>query len=243
MPLLSNIAELLKDTILPPLCAVCGSLCETYICKSCYLQIRPLGSNICIRCGSFLKNSLPDKKSPGAGSCSLCKNEDYSFYMARSYANYNSAVAEIIRKFKYRKFYYLKDILLSFLKKAYEYYYSGQKIDFIETVPSYSGSIKNNIKSHMQMLMPELSICLKIPYGDNIIKIRDTLRQQELGRQARKINLENSFKIRNSLKAARKNILLADDVFTTGATLNEISRQLKNAGAHKIYILTVARGN
>ena len=163
--------------------------------------------------------------------------------MARSFANYNSAVAEIIRKFKYRKFYYLKDILLSFLKKAYEYYYSGQKIDFIETVPAYSSSIKDNIKSHMQMLMPELSICLKIPYGDNIIKIRNTLRQQELGRQSRRINLENSFKIRNSLKVARKNILLADDVFTTGSTLNQICRQLKNAGAHKIYILTVARGN
>jgi competence protein ComFC len=242
LPLLSNIAEILKDSILPPLCAVCGGLCETYICKSCLSKVKPLGGNICLRCGSALTEYLPGKDSQKLKCCSLCKNEDYSFYMARSFAYYNSAVAEIIRKFKYKKFYYLKGILLSFLKKAYEYYYMGLKFDFIETVPAYIGRAKENIKSHMQMLMPQLSICLKIPYGDNIIKVRQTLKQQELGRQSRKMNLENSFKVRNSLKVARKNILLVDDVFTTGSTLNQISRQLKNAGAQVIYILTVARG-
>jgi len=217
------------------------------------MQIRPLGNDICIRCGSPLKEYGLDKNMAEVKICSLCKNENFSFYRARSYAYYDSGIAEIVRKFKYRKFYYLKGIILSFLKTAYEYYYSGQKIDFIETVPAYCGHLANecslggkfetgNMKSHMQELMPELSICLKIPYGDNIIKIKKTLRQQELNRDLRKVNLDNSFKVRNSLKARGRNFLLIDDVFTTGSTLNEISRQLKKAGARRIYLLTVARG-
>jgi tetratricopeptide (TPR) repeat protein len=49
---------------------------------------------------------------------------------------------------------------------------------------------KEKVKSHMQMLMPELSICLKIPYGDNIIKTRQTLKQQELGKSMRMVLMD-----------------------------------------------------
>ncbi|MBN1298654.1 MAG: ComF family protein [Actinobacteria bacterium] len=256
--MLSSLGHFIKDTIFPPICAVCGSLCQDSVCKSCLSNIKFLGANICQRCGTpasagdIFQTGNYGTKDQQKISCSLCRLEDFSFYMARSFAIYSKEIACIIHKYKYRQLYFLSDILLYFLMTAYEYYYSGQKIELIETVPAIykntftGGSLPEteteNDSGHMRLLAAKLSSCLKIPFGDDIIKIKKTSRQQGLGRTQRKLNIRNSFKVKNCIKVNGKNILLLDDVWTTGSTLNEISRQLKNAGAEKIYVLTVARG-
>jgi len=94
----------------------------------------------------------------------------------------------------------------------------------------------------MQILAEDLSKITRIPFLNNIIKIRDTLKQQKLDYYRRKINLTDAFKVRNCLFSYDKNILLIDDVWTTGSTLNEISSILKKSKANKIYLLTLARG-
>lgn len=224
------------------------------VCGNCTAKIKFLGDDICIRCGSPFKIPVSDKRADAgfdkniskAKICSLCKNEKYFFYSARSFTIYKKEIAEIIHKYKYKKLYYLYEVLLYFLKTAYKFYYYDKKIDFIETVPGYAA---NNAyadmapeKSHMQLIAQRLSACLKIPYGDNVIKLRRTLKQQKLDRDLRKVNLTGTFKARNNIKSYGKNILIIDDVWTTGSTLNEISRAFKKAGAEKIYLLTVARG-
>ncbi|MCL5069897.1 MAG: hypothetical protein M1308_03250 [Actinobacteria bacterium] len=135
-------------------------------------------------------------------------------------------------------------LLAEFLKKAYEKHFSGEKIDFIDTVPNYAvgGQYSQYYKSHMQILAEELSKIIRIPFLNNIIKIRNTSKQQKLDYYLRKNNLNNAFKVRNCLLLCDKNILLIDDVWTTGSTLNEISSILKKSKANKIYLLTLARG-
>ena len=94
----------------------------------------------------------------------------------------------------------------------------------------------------MQVIAARLSNVLNIPFINNIIKIKKTSRQQKLNLFQRKSNLKEAFKVRDNLLVYGKNILLIDDVWTTGATLNEISSVLKKSGANKIYLLTIARG-
>ncbi|MHB1348041.1 MAG: ComF family protein, partial [Candidatus Humimicrobiaceae bacterium] len=77
--------------------------------------------------------------------------------------------------------------------------------------------------------------------GGNILKIKKTSKQQNLGEYERKVNLEGVFKAADMLRVYKKNILLVDDVWTTGNTLNQITKALKNCGAQKIYLLTIAR--
>jgi predicted amidophosphoribosyltransferase len=74
-----------------------------------------------------------------------------------------------------------------------------------------------------------------------MLKVRKTDRQQVLDRSQRKVNLKGAFKTGNCLKVQGKDFLIIDDVWTTGSTLNELSLTLKRSGAHKIYLLTIAR--
>jgi len=250
-----NISGFLKDIILPPVCVLCGRLSPAPLCGSCSCRISFLGRNVCSRCGKPLDNMPPvtgktfavfDKNITSVNICNLCKIEEYHFYAARSFSLYKDTIAELISLFKYRKYYYLKEILAGFLKQAYQAYYKNEKIDFLDTVPDYNMTDKStddyHESNHMQVLAQSFAQKINIQFADNILKIKKTQRQQLLGRNQRITNIEGAFKVRDCLKVAGKNILLVDDVFTTGSTLNGISVTLKNAGAKRIYLLTLARG-
>lgn len=258
-----NLFELAKDILFPPLCVVCGKINSEYLCNDCALDIRIFGRAICHHCGKPLRiDNAGDHDSDSAvvSFCSLCKNENYYFYRARSFCVYEGAIAKIIHKYKYKRYEYLSKVLVSFLKKAYANYYEGEKIDYIDTVPDYSAcyypmkysssrgylinaSHENNMtsKNHMQTLALLFSKLTKIPFADNIIKIKKTFKQQKLDKSLRKVNLSEAFKVKNCLITYGKNFLIIDDVWTTGSTLNEISSVLKKSGANKIFLLTLAR--
>jgi competence protein ComFC len=250
-----NILKLLKDCVLPPFCIVCGKVGPCCVCKGCESSIRLTGKNICSKCGQPFPRLSPeregiDKKTVSGRICSLCKNENFHFYRSRSFAFYEGTTAELIKKYKYRKYYFLRDVLAGFLKTAYKTYYSGEKIDFIETVPDMVqqrdiksfGEMQGQGLNHMQIIAARLAELLNTTYSGNIKKIKKTSRQQLLDRSARRLNTAGAFKVMNRMQAQGKNYLVIDDVWTTGSTLNEVSFALKNAGADRVYLLTIARG-
>ena len=222
----SNIIDFFKDTLIPPLCSVCGKVDPDLLCPGCRSGIIEIGRNICKYCG----RPLPlDSKSPGG--CSFCKNEDYSFFRHRSSTVYTSGVKKLIQKYKYKKIYSLKTIIAAFLRNTYIKCYKYEKIDYIDTVPG----------EHMKILCQTLSKLIRIPFIDNILRTRQTLKQRGLDYFQRKSNIEEAFKVKDCLSISGKSLLLVDDVWTTGSTLSEISRILKNSGALKVYLLTLAR--
>lgn len=164
--------------------------------------------------------------------CSFCKNEDFNFYRHRSFTIYEGEIKKIIKKYKYKKIYDLKEVIAGFLEKAYFRNYKYEKIDYMDTVPG----------EHMEMLCRSLSGLIKIPFAGNILSIKKIIKQQGLDYMQRKINIKEAFKVKNCMLSYGKNILLVDDVWTTGSTLVEISGILKRAGADRIYLLTIARG-
>jgi len=188
--------------------------------------------------GKKIKNNL----------CSSCAESDWSFYRLRSYGIYEGVLKKAIIKYKYNRIENLAKVFADFLSEVFFEHYKNEKIDFIETVSDYnigSDSFFNSsdfLKDHMKIIARNLSDNLKLPYKDNIIKIRKTFRQQKMGYFERKINIKGAFKLRNPLTAENKNVLLIDDVWTTGSTLNELSKVFKDCGARKIYLLTLARG-
>lgn len=270
-PLSNNILkETLKNILIPDICSSCGEISSDILCEKCKQKIIKIKDLVCNFCGSpivspiFTKdqeypsrienfNFLSENKlflpenPENKLKCLICKNSEFQFYKLRSFGLYTGVLKELIIKFKYKKIYMLAPVLCSFLKEAFLNYYKDEKIDYIETVPDFTGKKANLTNTyyygvnHMQMLADLLSKEIKFPYANNLIKIKKTLKQQNLGMYERKVNLEGAFKLVNVLKAVNKNILLIDDVWTTGNTLNEISKTLKKCGADKIYLLTIAR--
>jgi predicted amidophosphoribosyltransferase len=138
---------------------------------------------------------------------------------------------KIIKKFKYEKVYELKNILAEFLSDLYYRYFFQKDIDYIDTVPG----------KHTDLLAGCFSKKHGIPFLANIIRIGRPERQGGLGFAERKVNVLDCFKLKNCLSYNKKNILVIDDVWTTGNTLKEICRALKSGGVNEIYLLTLAR--
>jgi len=227
-----NLLDIFKDIITPPLCAVCGKVAPDFLCGECLSKIEEIKDNICSYCGRPLPGDKLNESESNRLRCNLCKKEDFNFFMHRSFAIYRGGIKKIIKKYKYNKIYDLKEIISKFLAKTYIKNYESEKIDYIETVPG----------KHMEILCESFSRLIKIPFAGNIIRIKSILKQQSLSYIQRKSNVKQAFKVRDCLLYYGKNILLVDDVWTTGSTLMEISDVLKKAGADKIYLLTLARG-
>ena len=138
----------------------------------------------------------------------------------------------IIKKFKYSKIYGLDEVLAGFLHKTYRRYFTHESIDYIEAVPG----------DHTKKLAEKFAKIVKIPFKGNIIKIRDIRKQSGLNLGARRVNILDAFKLGNSLIYRNKNILIIDDVWTTGSTLKEICRIVRQGGVRKVFLLTLARG-
>ncbi len=213
--------EAIRDIILPPVCPICGKVNSGFLCSSCRAQIRELG-NVCGYCGT----PLDGKK------CIFCRDKRFYFYKLRSYTAYRGPIKKIIYKYKRQKIYSLREVLAGFLEELFYKNFSGENIDLIEGIPG----------PHISHICRELATRLNIPYANNLKKIKVTRQQKELGFVTRAFNLDGSFKLRDCLKVAGLNIVLIDDIFTTGNTVNEASKVLKGAGANKVYVLTIARG-
>jgi len=93
-------------------------------------------------------------------------------------------------------------------------------------------------------LSKELSKLLNIPVSNNVlVKIKETQPQVELGDRERRGNIKGVFSIRNGNLIDNKNVLLIDDVYTTGSTMEEAARVLREAGAKEIIGIVIARAN
>ena len=223
-----GITNFLKDLVHPAMCAVCGKNCPEFLCSDCLSEILPIDIN---KCCSYCGVPLPSL-GVGKGICSSCRESGLNFNRHRSFTLYSGNMKRIIKKFKYGRIYGLDDVLSGFLHKAYRKYFIGGQIDYVETVPG----------EHTKKLAERFAKIVKIPFKNNIIKIRDTRRQSGLDLGARRINILDAFKLRDCLAYRDKNILILDDVWTTGSTLKEICRIIRRGGARKVFLLTLARG-
>lgn len=222
-----NFINIFKDIVISPFCTVCGKVGPELLCRQCVSKIEEIDDKICGYCGRPLSRISPDDEM-----CNFCKNEDFNFYRHRSFTVYSGEIKKVIRKYKYNRIYDLKEVITGFLKRVYIRNYKYEKIDFIETVPG----------KHMEIICSLLSRLIKIPFAGNILRVKKIMKQQGLDFMQRKNNIKGAFKVKNCLLYSGKNLLLVDDVWTTGSTLVEITGILKKANANKVYLLTLARG-
>jgi len=119
-----------------------------------------------------------------------------------------------------------------------------QLMDFVMPVPMHRVKLRERPFNQAAVLASSLAKKTGIPYsGNNIVRTRSDKPQIELSRVARLNTVRGAFRIRRPRTVRDKSILLIDDVFTTGATVNECARVLREAGAKYIEVLTLAQGN
>jgi len=154
---------------------------------------------------------------------------------------YKGYVADSIYRFKSRGCRQYAKTFAKYLKLAIEYYYKDVNFDYIVSVPMTKRKLAERGYDQTQLIAQRLSAVLGISHLANaLIKSKETAKQQGLSRDERKYNLAGAFEVVKPNEIDGKIILLIDDVFTTGATVEECSYALLANGAKSVYVVTIA---
>jgi len=117
----------------------------------------------------------------------------------------------------------------------------GEGFDCVCAVPLHRVRKRERGYNQSELLARKLASELGLPFVQPIYRRVYTRSQTNLSRQARLQNLAGAFALRKRSDIAGKRVILVDDVFTTGSTVNEAAQTLKDAGAAKVAVLTAAR--
>ena len=204
------------------------------ICDSCLKKIK-LTDNYCQICGRELNDSGEE-----ANMCTYCQKHSNYFEMARSVGIYDGLLKELLLKFKYDHLTELKRPLAHLMYITFKYYYNIEKIDQIIPVPIHRKRFKERGYNQVELLAEELSKYTGISISFDISRTKDVPPLYNFAYDQRKNLLQDSFSVKSGAYRGQS-LLLIDDIFTTGATSNEISSSLKDiGGAARVIILTIA---
>lgn len=218
-----------------------------HLCKACLKEFACIDSPKCPKCGIVFKSREGEDHM-----CGECVNEPKKFGFARALGVYDKTLMSLIHRFKYEGKIQLAKPLSLLLFKVFLLNWRKREIDVVMPVPLHSKRLKQRGFNQAFMLIrywpefDELLIANSFGLSFNIdfkslMRTRWTKSQTGLNKKQRMENIKNAFGIADPEKIISKYILLVDDVFTTGATLNECAQTLIRAGAKQVDVLTLAR--
>ena len=219
--------------IYPPVCGICGKLNSDFLCKKCekileseavfgvdkYKKIERKKENI--------KNNFNDKK--------YFDEHLYIFL-------YQGIIRRIILKYKFQEESYLYKTFVNFLLKNENFFEKIEKYDTIVPVPISKKRKKKRGYNQSELLAKEIAYNANLVLEkESLYKIKDIVEQSKLNKENRLKNIQGVYELVNKEKLNKKKILLIDDIYTTGSTVNECSKVLREAKPKKIGVLTLAK--
>lgn len=174
--------------------------------------------------------------------CRDCEKRIYAYDQGRSLWLHIPPVTQAIYQFKFHNKRYYADIFAKEMARRYGDWIRARGVEEIIPVPLHRSRIRARGFNQACLLAERLSGELQIPVGrDAVYRIRRTRPQKLLDDREREKNLKQAFGVSRQWKAPR-NVLLVDDIYTTGSTVHRISKVLKKAGVQKVYFLTISIG-
>lgn len=227
------------DILFPKICLLCdNSLEKTIICRSCSEAFSFIdNARVCDVCG-VPYSSLSEQK---LHLCGNCISNTESLLKVRSVLLYKDKLRDLLHYFKYSSKMYIADFLSDLVIDRFPSDLSG--FDIIVPVPLHIRRLQergyNQTVLISKVLAGNLGVRLDL---FSLKKVKYTKPQVDMSNfVARAKNVKNSFHISNKKMFSGKTVLLLDDVYTSGSTIRECSKQLIEAGAKYVFALTIAR--
>ncbi len=228
----------------PAPCRICEETLVTAsrvpVCQSCLGRIPRLEEPLCARCGRFFPSGVPaDVTTP---LCQLCRRGIYAFDRARSFAIYERETVKAITLLKYEAVSPLGGWFADRLFELAAQHPVLQAVDAIVPVPLHPARQKERGFNQAELIARPLARKMGKPLRSwLLVRIRPRPDKLRLSRKERWRVVRGAYSTRAGSQVDNLRVLLVDDVFTTGATLDACSRALKQAGAASVVALTVAR--
>ncbi len=221
--MIKNFLLSIRDFFFPPLCFICDNLKENeFFCKNCLeliLRAR-IQTTFCKKHTCKIKFKYLD--------------EVYAIF------NYTDKIKDLIEAYKFKRYIKLSKFFAPFVIERIEKFVP--EFDFLIPVPLHPSRKRERGFNQAERILEEIRKIKEINYRkDILIRIKKAEPQAKIkDREKRKINVENAFLVIRNREIKNKKVLLLDDVFTTGSTLEECARALKERKAFKVYALCLA---
>jgi len=220
----------LLNFIFPVACILCRSqVLERRwgaACPRCWESLRPVTAPICTKCGI-----------PGIvieGECGRCRTGEHVFDFARSAVFFNDTAREIVHHLKYADRVSLARPIGRILREILQR--EGFQGTRLIPVPLHRSRQRERGFNQAELIARELALSVDTR---SIRRRKKTPTQTGLSRSERARNLSAAFELRGDVSGVK--VILVDDVFTTGATMNELAKVFKRGGASRVEVLTFAR--
>ena len=231
----------ITDVIFPPRCLGCAEILpqrsSQAFCPACKEKIRFITGSLCPICGiAFFDSPASDHL------CGNCLESKPYFCLARAVASYETLILDAIHQFKYGRNISAGAALASFMAEFCFPDFDFTDYSLIIPVPLHIRRLRERGFNQSLILAKSIEKKYQIPVNFSLLKRRKfTLTQTGLNKKERKNNIKGAFAVTDNAKTEGKNIILIDDVYTTGATINQCAKTLIKAGASKVAVLTLAR--
>ena len=253
----ARITRAIVEAIFPATCPVCRSFfspsqevikqgdyqgnlkLSAFVCPVCAERFFPVTSPICRCCGAVFGSTEGEDHL-----CETCILSARHFRTARAFGVYDQTLMTLIHRFKYQGKIRLAHPLGRMLLGTYLKVFRQKKIDLIIPVPLHIRRFRQRGFNQAYLMIRDWKrLYPPIPpvEKDVIFRKRWTVPQTGLGRRERIRNIKKAFEAERTATIEGKNLLLVDDVYTTGATVSECALALRKAGAKQVDVLTLAR--
>ncbi len=231
--------EVFSGLLYPPGCVNCPAPLDAgqYLCATCEALAPRIEAPYCAVCSEPFSGEIE-----GAFTCPNCRERKFAFECAVSAYRGRGLVRELVHRYKYQQQYYLRRPLGAWLAAGLDdERIRRRRADAIVPVPLHPQRERERGFNQAAALCPGLSQAAGLPVWPALRRIRATETQTHFSRLQRLRNLRGAFAPAPRWPVAGAHLLLVDDVFTTGATVDECARVLRRAGAASVRVLTVAR--
>jgi ComF family protein len=235
------------DFLYPPACALCQDpLSEgRYLCDGCRADLPRIEKPFCIQCGEHIEGFVPEDVL-----CSQCRGCEFSFEFARAAGSAHDQARELMHTYKYGRQVHLHRELASLVREVWDDPRIATQTDppwVIVPVPLHWRRQQWRWFNQSDEIAKTLAQMQGLRLEHPLRRIRNTNQQSLLSRADRLANLRGAFRLsrreRRRESVQNQPVLLLDDVFTTGSTVEECARILiQEGGAEKVIVLTVLRG-
>lgn len=229
----------LIDMLVPPRCIECGEVLSERngLCVECFNKIKFISKPYCQICGIPFETQYSDNDVV----CAKClKDKRHIFTMTRSAFVYDENSKNLVLALKFYDKVSNAPVLARFMYSAGKDIFA-QKPDLIIPVPLHYMRLIKRKYNQSALLAHELSKLSGIKTDFSLKRAKNTIPQVKFSGKARVKNVKGAFCVKDNKNIKGKDIILIDDVLTTGSTLKESAIALKKAGARKIYAITAAR--
>jgi ComF family protein len=245
-------AEGLFATLFPSDCRFCGAplvkISRLPVCEQCLVSIRPLTGHVCAHCGERLTGPYQLADEHGEAICGLCRQAEPLYAKAAAYGSYEGGLRDLIHLLKYQHVRTATPVLGRMLSEVIEQLkpcFAGAE-PVVVPVPLYASKLRERGFKQVELFTRS---ALKLRPGglelavqpEILERIRLTASQTGLTIHQRRENMRGAFQVKQPEVIRDRDVLLIDDVMTTGTTVSECARVLRRAGAARVWVATVAR--